>query len=672
MLKKWFESLPFVHHQPPLNMPLRKAVVMSLQRPVNLLEIQKFLLKQFQKDGDKVVEEIIFVIQYLRRVRIGKTDAANLFTASLRSLYEWNENLAVEFGLEQITSLPDKRAIISLVTYLNRLGRTEESFQLLSKIRRNSGLNQKKNNLIKSLYHKNKIILPNESPFLFEITGNLELSKESKFFYCPLEKIVSNEFNQDKVQLELIGELAIDSAESSSAVVAIFEFYDELDQRVDFARINGLTLSKNVGWYSYLRQDSVSGQFNLAFDLDPIVKTIHLGFRTWHAKTPVSLKPNIELKSSSINEIWLEYEHFLNEINFSNCKEIVFIFSGTTYVQDIKANRPIRLAKEFLKKGVAVIFSYHRWKKNEPIPEYNGGLLFQIPVDVTIQMFSRIMEIKGMERKMFMISYPHPSIPKIMNRYKINSWLCIYDARDDWDEFEKVGQAKWYRVFNEKYIVSNSDFVTAVSTELCQKLDFYEPKKPVILSRNALDDDFLSKDYKRTKNNEILIGYFGHLTGSWFDWESLILIAEKCSTYRFEIIGHSGPVDLKLPNNIHLLGPKNSIEINDIASRWKVGIIPFKINKLSAAVDPIKIYEYLALGLPVVSFFMPQIKNYPNTRLANSVDEFANELDLALKNNTSNIEIDKWLKENTWQDRVDQYREFMANDLSNNSFIGGA
>jgi hypothetical protein len=103
-----------------------------------------------------------------------------------------------------------------------------------------------------------------------------------------------------------------------------------------------------------------------------------------------------------------------------------------------------------------------------------------------------------------------------------------------------------------------------------------------------------------------------------------------------------------------------------------VGIIPFKINKLSAAVDPIKIYEYLALGLPVVSFFMPQIKNYPNTRLANSVDEFANELDLALKNNTSNIEIDKWLKENTWQDRVDQYREFMANDLSNNSFIGGA
>ena len=86
-------------------------------------------------------------------------------------------------------------------------------------------------------------------------------------------------------------------------------------------------------------------------------------------------------------------------MNFSNCKEIVFIFSGTTYVQDIKANRPIRLAKEFLKKGIAVIFSYHRWKKSEPIPEYTGGLLFQIPVDITIQMLSKIMEVKSMEKK---------------------------------------------------------------------------------------------------------------------------------------------------------------------------------------------------------------------------------------------------------------------------------
>ena len=161
------------------------------------------------------------------------------------------------------------------------------------------------------------------------------------------------------------------------------------------------------------------------------------------------------------------------------------------------------------------------------------------------------------------------------------------------------------------------------------------------------------------------------MSGSWFDWESLILIAERCPNYTFQIIGHSNPVDLKLPKNIELLGAKNSIEINEIASRWKVGIIPFKINKLSAAVDPIKIYEYLALGLPVVSFYMPQIKDYPNTKLVNTVDEFVNELDIVIKNNTNQTTVNQWLEQNTWQDRVNQYLELMNIDLSEKPFRGG-
>ena len=119
------------------------------------------------------------------------------------------------------------------------------------------------------------------------------------------------------------------------------------------------------------------------------------------------------------------------------------------------------------------------------------------------------------------------------------------------------------------------------------------------------------------------------------------------------------------------MGAKNSIEINEIASRWKAGIIPFKINKLSAAVDPIKIYEYLALGLPVVSFYMPQIKYYPNTKLANTVDEFVNELDLVIKNNTNQTIVNQWLEQNTWQDRVNQYLELMKIDLSEKPFRGG-
>ena len=68
---------------------------------------------------------------------------------------------------------------------------------------------------------------------------------------------------------------------------------------------------------------------------------------------------------------------------------------------------------------------------------------------------------------------------------------------------------------------------------------------------------------------------------------------------------------------------------------------------------------------------MPQIKDYPNTKLANSVDEFVKELDQVVKNNTNQIEVNQWLEENTWQDRVNQYLELMDIDLSEKPFRGG-
>ena len=165
-----------------------------------------------------------------------------------------------------------------------------------------------------------------------------------------------------------------------------------------------------------------------------------------------------------------------------------------------------------------------------------------------------------------------------------------------------------------------------------------------------------------------IIGYFGHLTGSWFDWESLIQVAKLRPNYYFEIIGHSEPKSLELPSNVSILGPKNHLEINEIASNWSVAIIPFKVSKLSDAVDPIKIYEYLALDLPVVSFSMPQIENYPNTLIANNVEEFCESIDEFIRHKPNFKFAKKWLKNNTWASRVDEYDKLIEQTGHDNIF----
>ena len=146
-------------------------------------------------------------------------------------------------------------------------------------------------------------------------------------------------------------------------------------------------------------------------------RQIRLGFRLWHAKSPVYLKPNFDLKRSSYAEISLEFNQFLSNVNLADCDKLVFIFSGTTFVQPIKANRPIHLAKEYLRRGIPVIFSYHRWKKSDKIPEYEGNMLFQMPIDITAKMLPLISEIKGINEKIFFVSYPHPVVTKYINRY---------------------------------------------------------------------------------------------------------------------------------------------------------------------------------------------------------------------------------------------------------------
>jgi hypothetical protein len=155
-----------------------------------------------------------------------------------------------------------------------------------------------------------------------------------------------------------------------------------------------------------------------------------------------------------------------------------------------------------------------------------------------------------------------------------------------------------------------------------------------------------------------VVGYFGHLSGAWFDWEALQEVARARPQLRFEIIGHSAPPGLNLPANIVLLGPKPWSQLHEYAARWSAAIIPFRMGRLADGVDPIKIYEYLSLQLPVVSFRMPQIESYPCTWTAGSVDEFCRALDQACQSWPDPVVLAQFLALNTWEVRAEQLLEW--------------
>ena len=653
MLRRILEALPFVHHQPPLKMPLRKAVVMSLQRPVNLKGIEAFLMKSLEKkEQEGVIKNLGEAVLYLRKERFFKKDSANLFVAGIRAICEHDANAGIDFGKTLIGEIPDMRAIRTLVTYMNRTKRFDEIPSILQHSKDSKYSKQKRNNITR-LTSKSKDGDAENSPWTFELEKPCKLSKKPTYFKHKFDDMSFSSVEGLIPEVELHGVIKIAKTAKPTGALVRFKFYDSNFKPIHPPLIVGLTESKGVGWYSYLRQDNATGEFLITFELPENCAFANIGFQTWHAKTSVKLLPGFEIRSSSINQFHLDFQRFMFDVEHCKAQELVFMFSGTTYVQDVRANRPIRLTRELMKRGIPVIFNYHRWKKTDEHPEYAGDLLFQIPIDVTKQFMAKLAALETSKKKIFIVSYPHPVIPKILNRFKINGWTNIYDARDDWEEFQKVGQAKWYNSGIEKYIVRNCDHVTAVSGPLGNKLDAYDPLSLVQVVPNALSPNFRSENYKWRGSSQVKIGYFGHLTSSWFDWDALIEIANSRPKYHFEIIGHSAPDDLQLPSNIDLMGPKNHPEINVIAAEWKVAIIPFKPGLLADAVDPIKIYEYMALDLPTVSFRMPQIDSYPYTITVDNNEEFGFALDEFVRYRPKKGALKKWLTTNKWSDRVD-------------------
>ncbi len=653
-MKSILRSLPFVRHQPPISIPIRKAIVLALLRPVEIKQIEKFLSKKLEKNIDEAIANIEYGIKYLRRERLFKRDASNLFVASLRAICEINPELGIEFGNKYIPLFHDNRAIRTQVTYLMRMKMYNEALSILAYSKNRKYKKQITQKLLTILDIRKGDSDTNHIPWAFELENDCRLSKKSQIFKHRVDILD----NQDGMapEFELVGFVRMAKKATHSDALVSFLFFDENMEPVSGVKVEGLTFSNTVGWYSYLKQNNETGEFVINFELPENCVYIHTGFRIWHAKKTVDLLPNLEIRPSSLNRFEIDFQRFLSNSEVAKSDELVFMFSGTTYVQDVRANRPIRLTKELLKRDIPVIFNYHRWRRTDEHPEYQGDLLFQIPIDVTKQFMSRLASIKSRKKKIFIVSYPHTIIPKILNRFKVNGWVNIYDARDDWEEFEKVGQAKWYKSSNEKYIVRNCDHVTAVSKPLAEKLNQYEPHKNVKVVPNALSPNFLSQNYRwkgSAKNNKV--GYFGHLTSSWFDWDSLIQIANARPEYSFEIIGHSAPDDLELPSNINLMGPKTHPEINEIAAEWNVAIIPFKTGPLADAVDPIKIYEYMALDLPTVSFTMPQIDDYPSTLTVESVDEFCFALDEYIRYRPKKGSLNKWLETNQWSNRVDDF-----------------
>lgn len=251
--------------------------------------------------------------------------------------------------------------------------------------------------------------------------------------------------------------------------------------------------------------------------------------------------------------------------------------------------------------------------------------------------------------------------------------LVVYDAMDDWAAF---GAAVDQRIIeHELQVVERADIVLTVSDKLQQRFGAIHPNTHLI--RNGVDDAFFGTvpQYRRGSDDELrdlegkpVAGYVGGLH-DWVDVELLVQAAACCPEINFVVIGPASPGIEPLlgrQSNIRYLGPRPYSALPAYLAYFSVGLIPFKVNLLNESTNPIKLYEYLGAGLPVVSTGLPEVVALQQpgvVTIADTPQAFADQIRMTCSRANSIEQVTQRCRiaaQNSWASRTDHLRELIT------------
>jgi glycosyltransferase involved in cell wall biosynthesis len=137
------------------------------------------------------------------------------------------------------------------------------------------------------------------------------------------------------------------------------------------------------------------------------------------------------------------------------------------------------------------------------------------------------------------------------------------------------------------------------------------------------------------------IVFTGALVTTKLDMGLLLVLARSHRDWSFALVGPTGPGDpradmsgLAAEPNIHLLGPRPYEELPQVLRAANAGLIPYAINELTKSIFPMKVYEYLAAGLPVVTTPLPALAGVEGVATAADAPGIAALLEDALAHDT--------------------------------------
>jgi glycosyltransferase involved in cell wall biosynthesis len=198
----------------------------------------------------------------------------------------------------------------------------------------------------------------------------------------------------------------------------------------------------------------------------------------------------------------------------------------------------------------------------------------------------------------------------------------VYDCMDDHASFDAAGASAVMAA--ERELLLRADLVLFSSATLAERVRARAGVRRSEVVNNGVADSLLSRPPVPPRRVDAgdgpVLGYFGTVS-HWFDWPLVLKLLDALPSARIEL---AGPLETALPAHprIRHAGIVPHAALADFVARCDVLVMPFIVNRLIEAVDPVKLYEYVAFGRPALAPRYAESERFtPWVTLYRSADE---------------------------------------------------
>ena len=218
------------------------------------------------------------------------------------------------------------------------------------------------------------------------------------------------------------------------------------------------------------------------------------------------------------------------------------------------------------------------------------------------------------------------------------------------------------------------ELIQTADLTVCTARALLEDAKPfarkVLLSPNAGDYDFFHDNRncamepslpQKIKPYQCVLGYYGCLA-TWFDYDLVIEVAKRRPDWCFVLVGYcfDGTIsrlqEAKM-DNIILYPAQPYQKLPSFIAGFDIQTIPFVINDITNATSPVKLFEYMAAGKPILTSALPECLQYRSVSIYQNADDFIEKAEhlMKIRQDADYIDqMDEEARNNTWKSRINE------------------